>query len=387
MIIIHTVASLEARFGGPSRSVPALCEALARQGVQVELVSQSLDSASSKPLIPDRAVVSTSLLPACWVNSERFPITLQYTRRLAALGRHRKAALIHDHGLWLQSNFGSSAAASRLGISYFSSPRGTLTRWALNQKSLRKRAAWTLYQRRALNSARVLFATSDEEAGDFRASGLRQPIAVIPNGVLVGPDRKTSDRHEGARTMLFLSRLHPKKGVVELVEAWAHVKPHRWRLIIAGPDEGGHRCVIERRIDELGIRQSIELAGEIDDDSKSRIYDLADVFVLPTHSENFGIVVAEALAHGVPVITTKGAPWRELETQRAGWWIEPTIPALVDAIRSATSLSGDERRAMGLRGKSLVQSRYSWESVARKTADVYRWIVEGGNRPESVIAD
>jgi glycosyltransferase involved in cell wall biosynthesis len=386
VIIIHTVASLEARFGGPSRSVPALCEAIAREGHQVDLVSQGLDSAFSKSLIPDRGLVSTTLLPASWVNSERFPITLQYTRRLAALGRSRNAALIHDHGVWLQSNFGSSVAASRLGIPYFSSPRGMLTRWALKQKPLRKHAAWVLYQRRALDNARVLFATSEEEAADFRAAGLKQPIAVIPNGVTLGPASQRLERRAGARTMLFLSRLHRKKGVVELVEAWSLARPQGWRLVIAGPDEGGYRRVVERRIDDLEVQGSIELTGEIDDEAKSRAYEAADVFVLPTHSENFGIVIAEAMAHGLPVITTRGAPWRELEAHAAGWWIEPTVAALSATIQAATTISDDERRSMGSRGRELVATRYGWGKVAADTAAVYRWAICGGDAPACVIS-
>jgi glycosyltransferase involved in cell wall biosynthesis len=187
--------------------------------------------------------------------------------------------------------------------------------------------------------------------------------------------------------MLFLSRLHPKKGVLELIEAWSSVRPNRWRLVVAGPDEGSYRRTVERRLDALGVRGSVELIGEIDDASKSQLYESVDVFVLPTHSENFGIVVAEALAHGVPVITTTGAPWRELETHNAGWWIELTPTALAAAIRSATEVSDEDRRAMGLRGKALVESRYGWENAACHTVNVYRWALGGGERPGCIIPD
>jgi glycosyltransferase involved in cell wall biosynthesis len=334
-------------------------------------------------------LVTTTLLPARWANAARFPFTMKYTQRLENLCRSRGAALIHDHGLWLQSNYQSSLVASRLGLTYCSSPRGTLTRWALEQKKLRKRAAWLIYQKRALERARILFATSEEEAGDFRAEGLKQPIAVVPNGVALGPLRQADSESQSnrVRTMLFLSRLHPKKGVVDLVDAWACVKPAGWRLLIAGPDEGGHRRIVEDRVDALGLRSLVSLGGEISEGEKSELYGSADVFVLPTRSENFGIVVAEALAHGVPVITTTGAPWRQLEQVGAGWWVEPSVIALAEAIQSATSMADAERRAMGVRGRKLVESRYGWNRAASLTKAVYSWAVHGGDRPACVVLD
>jgi glycosyltransferase involved in cell wall biosynthesis len=349
-------------------------------------VSQNLANGSTTPIIPDRDLVNTELLPARWLKGERFPITPQYTRRLVRIARSAGATAIHNHGLWLQSNYGSSMAASRTGIPFFSSPRGTLSRWALDHKPLRKRIAWILYQRGALRNARVLFATSDQEAGDLRAAGLRQPIAVIPNGVALGPTAQPRDDQGSARVMLFLSRLHPSKGVLELIKAWAQVAPPGWRLVIAGPNEAGYGRVVDRRIDELGVRRSVELRGEVDDASKSRTYESADVFVLPTQSENFGMVVAEAMAHGLPVITTRSAPWRELETHTAGWWIEPTLAALDSAIRAATTISDEERRAMGARGRQVVAARYGWEKVGADTAAVYRWAISGAEMPSCVIA-
>ena len=384
MRILHTVASLEARFGGPSRSVPALCEALAQRGHDVHLVSQRLDSACSNPLVPDPNLARTTLLPATWVNTGRYPLTLEYTRHLAALARSRGAELIHDHGLWLQSNAGSSRAALRLGIPYFSSPRGTLTKWALQQQRLRKQVAWMLYQHQALRRSRVLFATSADEAKDFRSAGLRQPIAIVPNGITVGPVRRDARGAERVRTVLFLSRLHPKKGVTDLIEAWSQLRPSGWRLVIAGPDEAGYRAVVERCIEQRGVAGSATLRGEVDEASKSAVYASADLFVLPTYSENFGLVVAEAMAHGLPVITTHGAPWGELCTHNAGWWIEPTIPALVAALRTATSMGDEQRRAMGERGRALIAMRYSWEKVVADTASVYRWVLQGGQAPACV---
>jgi len=319
------------------------------------------------------------MLPARWIKRDRFPITFQYTRRLQAQACACGAELIHDHGLWLQSNWSASRAAEKLGVPFFSSPRGTLSPWALRHNPIRKRVAWGAYQGRALRNARVLFASSETEADGFRALGLMQPIAILPNGVELAPER--SRPGEGPRTLLYLGRLHASKGLLELLDAWSRALPVHWRLIIAGPDEGGFRGAVERRIEELGLGRSVTLLGEVGDRAKSELYQSAELFVLPTHSENFGMVVAEAMAHGLPVITTRAAPWAVLQKEAAGWWVEPTPAALEAAIVEAASLPEQVLRSMGSRARAIAAERLSWESVATRMTAVYRWAVMGGERP------
>jgi glycosyltransferase involved in cell wall biosynthesis len=139
-------------------------------------------------------------------------------------------------------------------------------------------------------------------------------------------------------------------------------------------------------VGELGIEKAVEYVGSVDGEQKSAMYRDADLFVLPTFSENFGVVVAEALAHGVPVITTRGAPWADLEIYGCGWWVDIGVPPLEQALRDAMSLSDDERRMMGARGREYVR-RYDWDTIARQTAEVYRWVLDQGDKPECVITD
>jgi glycosyltransferase involved in cell wall biosynthesis len=244
----------------------------------------------------------------------------------------------------------------------------------------------------------------------LRDLGMRQPIAVIPNGVALPEARDAgavqvpsnpeceSGRHarshsrasrglgEPSRVALLLSRVHPKKGLLELVRAWARVAPPGWRLWIAGPDEGGHWAEVAHVIAELGLDSSVHYLGPVEAGVTSALYQQADLFILPTFSENFGLVVAEALAHGVPVITTRGAPWADLETFGCGWWIDTGVEPLALALRAATSLSDAERAAMGERGRIYVR-RYDWDAIATEMVAVYRWVLGLDERPACVRVD
>ncbi len=234
-----------------------------------------------------------------------------------------------------------------------------------------------------MESAAVLHATADEEADNLRTLGLMNPIAVIPNGVDL-PELHRMDGRDGIRTALFLSRIHPVKGLLNLVRAWAVLKPSGWRVVVAGPDQGGHETKVKAAVREAHLEDQFEFLGPLYEEAKWHLYREADLFVLPTFSENFGIVIAEALAAGLPVITTRGAPWRELETCRCGWWINTGVEPLAVALKHAMKLSDRERAEMGLRGRRLMEEKYSWPRIAGEMIDVYKWVLGQGPKPACV---
>jgi glycosyltransferase involved in cell wall biosynthesis len=262
-----------------------------------------------------------------------------------------------------------------------------LAPWALHHRRWKKRIAWWLYQRRILAGAALLHATSMAERRDIRAAGLRNPIAVIPNAVDIPASLPERKRVSPNRRVLFLGRLHPVKGLDNLLEAWANVRPVDWELTLAGPDEEGYRAKLEAIIGQRGLANDVRFVGSVEGEDKWKLYRSADLFVLPTKSENFGIAIAEALACGLPVITTKGAPWQELLTHRCGWWTEIGVEPLAHALREATTLTEAQRREMGERGRQLVEQKYTWPAAAGKMLAVYEWMLGRKEEPDFVLAD
>jgi glycosyltransferase involved in cell wall biosynthesis len=247
--------------------------------------------------------------------------------------------------------------------------------WALGHRRLKKKLAWWLYQRADLQRAAALHATADAEAAQFRRLGLRSPVTVIPNGIDV-PNLQRSPRSEdGGRTALFLSRVHPKKGLPLLVEAWAKVCPAGWRMKVVGPDENHHAAAVKTLVQRAGIADAWEFTAEVSDSEKWAAYKEADLFILPSHSENFGMVVAEALAAGVPVITTTGCPWEGILHHGCGWWVEPTVDRLALALQEACAQEPDKLLRMGQRGRRWMESDFGWNKVAQRMTALYEAVL------------
>ena len=407
--VVVTIASLAASAGGPSRSVTALCSALAEVGVSVTLLTLGTSpEVGSAVVLPDRQVFTRILSPLSLCGAQ-FKWSPHLGRQLREVLNSNEDVIVHDNGLWLPFNHTVFAVAHQRSVPLVSGPRGMLEPWSFKHKGWKKRVAWWLYQRRGIAAAKVIHATSVQEADGLRALGLTNPIAVIPNGVEVPvlqcfggsvvqsegeisrsestepPKYRNTEVPKHRNTALFLSRIHPKKGLLNLISAWAAVRPATWRLIICGPDEGRHAEVVRSAVEANGLAGQIELRPAIYGVEKESLMMSADLFVLPTFSENFGIAIAEALAAGVPVITTKGTPWEELLAHRCGWWVDIGVESLVAALREAMALSDGERREMGARGRRLVEEQYSWPRIAREMMSVYEWILGKGPVPGCVV--
>jgi glycosyltransferase involved in cell wall biosynthesis len=352
--------------------VPLLCEALAETGLAVRLVTAAPAGASADkaPLLPD-GPVGTRLVREHGGVSRALRAPLGFYRALREEAASKPPTLLHDHGVWLPSNIAAAVAARRWGVPLVVSTRGMLTPWALRHHRWKKRLAWWTYQKWVLRQAALFHVTSREEVDALRNLGLDQPAAVIPNGVPLPEYPAPEAPEETPRRALFLSRLHPKKGLPMLLEAWAAVGPEGWCLELVGPSEDGHRAELEAQARWLGLEDQVHFAGSVSDDEKWDVYRRADLFVLPTHSENFGIVVAEALAAGVPALTTTGAPWSDLESHDCGWWVEPNVEAIANALAEAMAQNSDVLTAMGMRGRQLVEDEYTWEAISRRMRKEY----------------
>jgi glycosyltransferase involved in cell wall biosynthesis len=260
--------------------------------------------------------------------------------------------------------------------------------WAINNSKWKKKLAWMLYQKKDLKRVTAFHATAESEAESIRRLGFKQPIAVIPNGVEL-PELNQSSviNHQisDKKTALFLSRINPKKGLPMLLDVWRKLAPENWRLVIAGNDDSNHLPVLERKIAELGLSDQVEIVGPLFGVDKEAAFHNADLFVLPSYSENFGIVVTEALGYHVPVLTTTGCPWQELETHDCGWWVDPTPEGVLAGLQQALMATPDRLSEMGMRGRKLVEEKYQWPGIAERMAAFYEWLINGGKQPEFVV--
>ena len=381
--VVHTIAGLKDEAGGVARSVPGLCDALAQEGCRTLLVTQKPRGGSAQALLlPVSNQVDTRLLDGYDWERFRFSFTPKLRPQLEAVCADAAPCVLHDHGLWLQMNHVAAQVAGRLGVKRIVSPRGMLEDWSLQYRGWRKKIAWRAYQKRDLQSTSAFCATSAAEADAIRALGFGQPIAVIPNGIAIPALPEGRGHSPEPRTVLFMSRLHPKKGLLDLVAAWARTVKPGWRLVIAGPDEAGYRRVVEDAALRAGVQGSVQFAGPVEGPAKFDLLAGAELFVLPSYSENFGMVVGEALAHGTPVITTTSTPWEMLRSGGCGWWIDTGALPLGAALAEAMALSDEQRAGMGRRGRALVAERFSWRFVADRHIELYRWLLGGSPRPE-----
>lgn len=369
------IAGLDPRDGGPAYSVPSLCAALGRVGWSAPILTVRSDGCSDGPGLSTfpQAAASVPVLGA---------LRLAHGLRQAAFDAATRASVVHAHGLWLMPNVDAGLAARRAGKPLVVSPRGMVAEAALRFSARRKQLFWRLLQRGAYARAAAWHATSAQEADEIRAFGIAAPVAVIPNGVDLPEGIASHDSARPRRRLLFLSRLHPKKGLPVLIEAWKALASERpdWDLLIAGDDEGGHRAHLEAQVAANEIPR-VTFTGPIYGAAKDAMLRSADLFALPTRNENFGIAVAEALAAGLPVVVTTGAPWAGLATERCGWWIEQGAEPLLGALREATALVPSERRAMGLRGREWMARDFGWDAIGTQMAAVYNWLTLGSPRP------
>ncbi len=378
---VHLVASIDDEAAGPSVSVPRLAEEQARLGMGVELSTVAIGRA------PARRIASEVQYHRHEPSFAGVPVVsrLVPSKSMAddLVARASSIHIAHTHGLWLLPNV-YSLKMLHAGTRLVLSPRGMLGRDALAFSRGKKLAFHALFQKRALAKTSLLHATSEAEIEDIRAFGLKTPVVLAPNGVDI-PDLAAPAPESGYRTVLSLGRVHPKKGLDRLVRAFAALESEfpGWRLRIIGPSEIGYGRQLERLVGELGA-SSITVEPPLFGDGKLDAYREAEIFVLPTLHENFAMTVAESLAAGTPVISTKGAPWAGLETERCGLWIDHGVQPLVAALRSTMSLSDAERADMGARGRAWMKRDFSWRAVASILRDAYTWLIEGGEPPRSV---
>jgi glycosyltransferase involved in cell wall biosynthesis len=323
--------------------------------------------------------------PLGW-EPRRLGISHQMRRWLEAEAASGAVDVIHNHGLWMMPNVYAGNARRKSSCKLIHSPHGAMSPFALSQNPIIKKIFWGLLQGAAARAADCFHATAENEYKDIRRLGFKQPVCIISCGVNLDPLMKKQDG--GRRQLLFLGRIHPIKGVDNLLHAWHAIenKFSDWDLHITGPDEDGYLAEMQALAAKLQL-QRVFFRGPLFGEDKKAAYSNASLYVLPTHSENFGITVAEALAAGVPAIVTKGAPWEGLEKYGAGWWIEIGVEPLVACLEQAIAQSDVKLASMGQAGREWMIRDYSWERIRTQFSITYRWMIDGGEPPSWVRLD
>lgn len=394
---ITALSGITHNAGGIFYAVSSLCTALVQQKVKVSVIGchdtawhKDLDAWGSVPVSPYKAYGP-----------------LRSSLELRRLLRNTDADLVHQHGIWLDDQWAAMQWQKQTGRPVVISPHGMLDPWAVRNSAWKKKLAGWLFANASLRKASCIHALCQSEAESIRAYGLKNPIAVIPNGVVL-PDFDhqafKNQRPANRRRLLFLGRIHPKKGLKELIEAWSMVHRawgQKWELVIAGWDDGGHLDGLKKQATALGLQWSedercsdcfpsfstLHFAGPKFGKDKDALLRSADAFILPSFSEGLPMSVLEAWSYGLPVLMTDFCNLPEGFDKGAAVRVEPEVNPVVVGLRGFFSLPADDQKTMGLRGRRLVEEHFTWEKIAKDMSHVYRWVLDGGFPPGSIRLD
>lgn len=385
MKVTHLLASVSRANGGIAESVCRLAQSL-QAHTSTELSVVSLRDPFSEEDTPRWRPLMPKCLPVVG------PRAIGYAPELAPTLRAINPDLIHVAGLWMYPSLAQRVWAQRTGRPYIISPHGMLDPWALRNSAWKKKLAAVLFERDHLQGAACLHALCPAEAEAIRAYGLDNPVCVIPNGVDIPVSKPRAlapvwaDRvAPGQKVLLFLGRIHPKKGLRELVEAWAMARPPNWRLVVAGWDQGDHLRELNLLVDNYHLQETIHFCGPLHGEAKVAAYQSAQAFILPSHSEGLPMTVLEAWAHGLPVMMTAACNLPEGFSSGSALEIS-TQPSIMAQEISALLAQPDEALvAMGQRGRQLAAQRFNWDRIAAEMQSVYLWMGKQGPRPANLL--
>lgn len=378
MNLIHVVPAISEEADGVANVVRNLCELEDATNERVRLAALEW----SQTLFNPNYLTSFPL----GFGPRNLGISPKMRRWLEAEVTSGKVDLIHNHGLWMMPNVYAGKACLNSSCRLMVSPHGAMSSSALSISRIKKSIFWKLLQNPALQSTACFHATAEHEYMDIRKLGFKQPVCIIPCGVNMQP--LVQNQNDSRKKLLFLGRIHSIKGIDMLMYAWEVVEKKfpDWDLCIAGPDNNGYLNEMQELAKKLRLRR-VSFLGPLFGDDKLQAYRDANLYVLPTHSENFGITVAEALAAGTPSIVTYGAPWSGLSENGAGWWIEIGVEPLIKCLEEALCLSPNNLREMGKAGHTWMENDFSWKKIKAKFSSTYRWLIDGGEPPSWVRLD
>lgn len=376
MKILHVIATLHKGGGGTSEVIPRLCRALKAEGHEVKIACLGTDDYS----VEAEKAREFGVEIECGARMPQGPLSAlgwsqDFVRQAKSLVQW--ADVIHLHGLWMAPPWIIAWEAIRQGKPYVLMPHGFLEPARLQVSKWKKRVIGALIERNILKHARAVVTTSDSETYGVRKYGVKNEIHVMPIGLDFEKYRMKAGPVGSNRTLLYFSRITPIKGLDMLAEAWGRVRPSGWKLLVVGPDDRGYTEEIKKVFEEKCESGSYEFRGPVFGEDKYKLLESVDAFILPTRSENWSIAVAEAMASGLPVICTKGAPWECLRSAKAGWWCDISVEGIVESLQEMVLKSDEERRKMGENGRKWVKENLDWNRIAKKMISFYTRLAHG----------
>lgn len=301
------------------------------------------------------------------------PFSKGWRRKILQLFHETEPDVVHVNCCWTPTCVAIQHLAQKLGYKVVLTPHGMLEPWIIHRHYwTRKLPALLLYQKAAIAKAVCLQATAESERDNLLKLGYNKNVHVVRLGIDVEGIRMKSSWRK-TRQILFLSRVHVKKGINYLIEAACQLRDELqgYRIMVAGEGDAEYVASLKQAIVEKGLQDIIQLIGGVYGDEKWKLFQSSDFFVLPTHSENFGLAIAESLASGTPVITTVGTPWNDLNSSHSGAWIEIGTQPLVDTMRRFLALNDEQLEVMGRNGRRLIETKYSAQVMAEEMMELY----------------
>ncbi len=384
---ISLLSGITRNAGGLFYAVSSLCKALDCHNVGVNVFGRS-DSSLKEDLV---------LWEPVKVSSYKAYGPLGTSLELRRSLMQSDADLLHQHGLWLDDQWAALQWQQQTGKPVVITPHGMLDPWAVKNSAWKKRLVGWLFANKSLRKAACIHALCQSEAESIRAYGLKNPIAVIPNGIdlpgqtdfVAPPWQNKID--SGRKVLLYLGRLHPKKGLPNLLTAWKKAKEKNdcadWALAIAGWGQGGHEEELKEQVTALGLEQDVVFLGSQFGEGKAACYHHADAFILPSFSEGLPMVVLEAWAYGLPVLMTPQCNIPEGFVADAAIRIEAQSEEIEAGLLSLFAMNDNKLLEMGQRGLSLVKDKFTWAKIAKEMHAVYQWVLGGGTAPDCIRFD
>jgi glycosyltransferase involved in cell wall biosynthesis len=375
--------------GGVCEAVFHLNNSIKSTNDDIQIAIYSLDYNTPKNIIKKWSIFDTRLFKAI----DPFLYGLSFTLRKSVLNSN--ADILHNHGVWEFTSFISLSWKNKTKKPYMITTHGMLDIWALKNSSFKKKLMYKIVEKKYLENAVCLHALNKEEEKSIREIGLKVPICVIPNGIVI-PDNQLKlspiwdiNLIQNRKVILFLGRFHPKKGLENLLYAWSNLtqkeKNKDWVIAIAGWSKDNYEKNLFDIVEKNNLKDNVFFLGSVLDDAKKSVLQNSDAFILPSFSEGLPISILEAMAYKLPVLMTKECNLSDAFINQSALEIQPNVESIEEGIIKIINMSSEDRNIIGENGFDFVKNRYSWEKVSHDMKSVYNWIMGKENKPSCVF--